>query len=415
MASNNLVSQRDVSVINDLGIATAGLNLCLVVVMIFIVGYRSINHWSIVKSNFGAVSSRILYVALFLSISNSASFIVICTNLASNHKYCNVAMWFFLVTTHVMSGLCGAILLHCALLLECKNLRVSTLLVRLSIAFVALGSLALGTAGLLSGRFGYHTGINTCWIIPPANHTSRYAFYKMEAILLYGPLFGTLLLSFIALACVWYHLSTLRKTVDLDLSKAKSLIFRVCFPPAVMLFHCLMIIGGDLPITYHTRAGQFTSYLFKRIGFGSLGLALGLCAVFIDPALRNMIRLQEATVESRKRSDVGPPGDVEEIQVQVSQKPATLPTDETSLDTPPDDMKQFMESASDEVLSPTNSMVSQSTDTESLHKDEDAVDPGGRRPSIRTGSVVKWPSDLSRRVSDSHVCTPDGDCCIFIV
>ncbi|CCG83843.1 protein of unknown function [Taphrina deformans PYCC 5710] len=405
--NNNLITDHDASVINDLGIAAAGMSLLLVFTMLCVLGHRTIRHFPVVRSNFGAVSSRILHVSLILSLIYSASFIITCSGLASNQTSCNVAMWAFLVSLHVMNGLCAAILLHCALLLTCKNLRLSTLLVRLSIALVVLGAFALGTAGLIAGRYGYNAEQNTCWITAPPNKTSRYAGYKMMAILF-----------FITLLCVWYHLNMLRRTVDLDLSKSKSLILRVSFPPAVMSLHCLMTIGGDLPITYHSRAGQYTSYLFNYVGLGSFGFVLALCAIFIDPAFRNIVRLTRATTESRKSPEDGHLGEAEEIQVQSTQKDEIL---QASLETL-DDEKNAEKIAGEKVLH--TEAVTERTDSTELSNEEkvsfttenqEVVDPGGRRPSVRSGSVVKWPSDLLRRVSDSHVCTPDGDCCIFIV
>lgn len=159
---------------------------------------------------------------------------------------------------------------------------------KIAIVLVVLGSVALGCAGLISGHFGYIKVQDTCWIT--SKDEDALSSYKLQLVLLYGPVFACLLCNFCAVAYILIELRRLRASNRLGSRKIRYLVFRMAFSPVFLIVHCLMVIGGDLPITYHSNAAQVTSYLANYLGFSCYALALSSCAVFLDPAFRNMRR-----------------------------------------------------------------------------------------------------------------------------
>lgn len=410
MALNNLLTNHDVLMINDAGIVTAALGIAIPVGILGSLTWRLRKDSGLLREHLKPMPTRILYVALLVSLVYSACFIVTCSSLASNHVACKISMWGLITTVHIMNGFCTTILLHCSLLLSSRNAASSSLIVRISVALIVFFSLALGTAGLVAGRFGYLEDQDSCWMVPADKGLSRYSAYKMECILLYGPLFAMLLLSFIALAYIWYCINHLRLSHEVNLNKTRSLVLRLCFPPGFLSVHCLMIIGGDLPITYGSRAGQYASYFLNYVGLASFGLALGLCAIFLDPAYNNVHRIAKQQTRTTRTSE----GETEEIQEVVVVVVVSSPRPDDKLD---DDKSDTFDHASTlniprtifELEKHDEEMVVESeisqhlvsetmtTRREEHHDDDEAV------------------SFMPIRKKPGHICTPDGDCCIFDV
>lgn len=290
MALNSLTTATDSIIINDVGIGMASIGIFAdaVIGAIFLAKY--LRRPTKVAESLRPLPTRMLYLSMALSLLFSVCWILSCSDLASNAVACDFAMWGIIFSTHLINGLLLAILLHCGLLLSSKNARVSTVIVKVAISLVIVVSLGLSIGGLASGRFGYIEDQDTCWMVPTANGSGTDSPYKVDVILLYGPIFACLLFNVLGLAFVWFGIARIRRDgSNMDGTKLRSLVLRLSFSPAFLALHCLMVIGGDLPITYHSRAAQFTSYICNYIGFSALSLALAICAIFFDPALSSIV------------------------------------------------------------------------------------------------------------------------------
>ena len=365
MAKGDLITTTDALVINYIGIGIAALGIIGLLCLCGPILYRYTQCPKLVRRQLDPLPTRLLYSAACFSGIFSIFWMISCSALASHQKACSVSMWFIITTIHLMNGLLLSILLHCGLLLSSKNAELSARAVKYHLCLVLIASLCFSCVGVSSGRFGYLEDQQTCWIIPAA-HRESVSAYRLEVALLYGPVFACLLLEVVGACYIYYVLHQLRITTAIE-ARAKTLMKRLCLSPCLLGFHCLMVIGGDLPITYHTRAGQLTSYLLNYMGFSSYGIVTCLCTIFINPTYMCIV-----TPYSERRAH-----DVEHGMAEV-----------VKVTTP-------------EIKDPTGEEVQEETfmEVDSAHW-------------IATGTVN---SALPFLKSDQHVCMPDGDCCIHKV
>ena len=301
MALNSLTTDLDSLIINDVGIVVASMGMIGVLIILGIILHHRRHHRQRVDSALRSLPTKLLYYSILLSLLFSISWIISCSPSATNRAACNFAMWGIVFSTHLINGLLLAILLHCGLLLSAST--KSGVIVKTAIGIVICVSISLSIAGLASHRYGYLEDQATCWFVPTNDGSWSDDAYHLELVLLYGPIFTCLVLNFVGLAYIWIKLARIRRdNASMDLSKLKSLVLRLSFSPAFLTIHCLLVVGGDLPIYYSTREAQFTSYICNYIGFSAYALALVLCAIFFDPALSTIM---ERNISLTSRSQTG--------------------------------------------------------------------------------------------------------------
>ena len=260
------------------------------------------------KQAFESFPTRILYASLALSIVHAGCYIWASTSSASNQGICAFTMTGVVMILHLMDAAMLLILLHCAILLTSRRQEVAVRVTAVASAIGVMASIAFAFAGLFTHAYRYSESQATCWIFEPGRPDGDIipkSLYGFESAILYGPVFASLLLS----VCLFiYILISLRFIGQIRANKSfKRMIIRLGVTPVFLFLHCLMILSGDLPITYQSSSSMFASFWISFVGFGSFGLCFAFCAIFVDPALntcwRAAFKKREPIVEHSEASE----------------------------------------------------------------------------------------------------------------
>ena len=285
------ISTRDYQIINYIGIAVASASILAVCLLFAFLGIVALRKPSALKLNFAAYPTRALYIATGISIPYSVGWIVSSTSAASNNKLCETCMIAIILGAHLINSVLLLILLHCTFLLTTFNATTAKIATR-GIAFIEVTfAIVITFTGLRLNRYGYVEDQATCWMIYPGSEKD---LFRIEVLILYGPLFITSGVQVLLFLFIVYKLRSIR----LRPRGFRKMILRLGFTPLFLALHCLLIIGGDAPIDSRTKAAKFTSAMMSYVGFASTGLFLAVCAVFVDPAVRTTLKaLRKVEVE----------------------------------------------------------------------------------------------------------------------
>lgn len=303
--SAQLLSDAALNAINVISIVVAALSAALAVAVcgVAFFFYRQARY----KPIFAALPTRMLYVALILSVPFSIFWIFSCAvTTASIDPLCQLSMWGIVFFWHMINGLLCLVLIDCAVVIFYGTSLTRTY-GRITTAVLVSCALAFSLAGIWRERYGYLPELQTCWFLDSdgtaADTSLASDAFIFEMIVLLGPTYFILLIELAVFVAILTRLFKSFRRSSESQSKASSggttqsqtrlnrLIFRLSASPALLFLHSLMIIGADLPIGYPNASAQFTSFFFGFLGFSALGLFLVVCAVFIDVALARAIML----------------------------------------------------------------------------------------------------------------------------
>ena len=300
-----LLSDEALNAVNIVSIVVAALSagLALAVCSVAFCFYRQDRY----KPIFAALPTRMLYIALILSIPFSIFWIFSCAaTTASIDPLCQLSMWGIVYFWHMINGLLCVVLIDCAVVIHYGTSLTRTY-GRITTAALVTAALAFSLAGIWKERYGYLPDIQSCWFRDSdgsaADDSAASDAFAFEMAVLLGPTYFILLIELGVFILILFRLiKSFRRGSEASSKTGSSgttqsqtrlnrLIFRLSASPALLFLHSLMIIGADLPIEYSHASAQFASFFFGYLGFAALGLFLVICAVFIDVALARAFML----------------------------------------------------------------------------------------------------------------------------
>ncbi|ORY81970.1 hypothetical protein BCR37DRAFT_24524 [Protomyces lactucae-debilis] len=308
------LSDSALKAINDSGMAVAAISLAVGVFMLLIIAIQYYRFPKQVLKLCSSGPTMLLYASLVASIPFSVFWIVSCSPAASNKVACEISMWAIVFFLNLIIGFLTVMLLLCAFLLSPWPKLAGCYYRNWYLCFFFFLSLGLSLVGIFTGTFGYLVDQDTCWVIATKTYDTELeetrAKYVMLVIMIYGPLYASLFLNLglfayvvVRLNKVWEDRSNLGVQSTQDFSRA--LTRRVAFIPVAIGTHALLVIGGDLPITYKTTTAMFMSFFCNYIGFSSFTICVAMCAALIDPGFRKILRLNHAAVARAAELEAG--------------------------------------------------------------------------------------------------------------
>lgn len=317
------LSNEDYAVLNGIGVGFGAFAIFTAVCILSCVIYVYCKKPEQVKTIFQSYPTRILYLSLILSIPYSACYIWSSTPSAANQTICAFNITMIVLFLHLMNSTSLLIILHCAIILSGKDHIKALRWAKVTSIISVLFSFAFAFTGLFLHAYSYSEEQATCWIFLPDNPTVviPLMLYKLEAAILYGPLFVSLALQIGLLIYCLFKLRVMRN-VRSDRS-FRRMVMRIAISPAFLVLHCLMIFGGDLPITYYSRSAMYACFIIGFAGYGSFGLCYAVCVVFVDPALGTCWRefRQNGKRESLEHGTGTSEDTTEETEINVKQGP----------------------------------------------------------------------------------------------